>query len=518
MADAGNWRPRVNPWFIAASIVLPTFMVALDTSVANVALPHIAGSLSATTDEATWVLTSYLVANAIVLPISGRIAQFVGRKRFLMIAMIAFIISSLACGAALSLDMIIGARVIQGMSGGAMLPLCQAILLESFPHSKRGEAMAAYAMGVIVAPVIGPTLGGWITDDYSWRWVFYINLPVCLLAILLIRLLIEDPPYIRAQAPKSVDYVGFILMAVGLGALQIVLDRGQISDWFSAAWVWLAVIASGVCLLSFVIWELTTKEPIVNLRILANRNFAVGLVLAMVYSISLYGTLVMLPLFLQTLMGYTALASGLVMTPRGAGAFVSVIFVGRLVGKIDARIMIITGLIVFSSACFVFGELNLQISVSNIIWPNVIMGLGLGMIFVPVTTLAMGTLPNETIGTSTGLYNLMRGMGGSIGIAVATTLLARRAQLHQSMIVSHLTPYDPAFRESFHGLIALFSTHYDPVTAMRKAYRSIYSILVVQSTLLAFMDNYRLLSFFSLLGVPIAMLFKRVVSKRTVHS
>ena len=517
MADAGNWRPRVNPWFIAASIVLPTFMVALDTSVANVALPHIAGSLSATTDEATWVLTSYLVANAIVLPISGRIAQFVGRKRFLMIAMIAFIISSLACGAALSLDMIIGARVIQGMSGGAMLPLCQAILLESFPHSKRGEAMAVYAIGVIVAPVIGPTLGGWITDNYSWRWIFYINLPVCMLAILLTRLLIEDPPYIRAKAPKSVDYLGFILMAVGLGALQVVLDRGQISDWFSALWVWLAVIASGVCLLGFVIRELTAREPIVDLHILANRNYAVGLVLAMVYSIALYGTLVILPLFLQNLMGYTALASGLVMTPRGMGALVSVIFVGRLVGKIDARIMIITGLIVFSFACFLFGEFNLEISMSSVIWPNVIMGLGLGMIFVPVTTLAVGTLPNETIGNATGLYNLMRGMGGSIGIAVVTTLLARHAQLHQSMIVSHLTPYDPAFRQSFHGVTELFSTQCDPVTAMRKAYRSIYHILVVQSTLLAYMDNYRLLGFFSLLGVPIAMLFKRVAVKRTIH-
>ena len=518
MANANDWRPQVNPWFIAATMVLPTFMVALDTSVANVALPHIAGSLSASADEATWVLTSYLVANAIVLPISGWITQFLGRRRFLIISMIAFTISSLASGAAVTLDMEIIARVIQGASGGALLPVSQAILLESFPQSKRGEAMAVYAFGVIVAPVVGPTLGGWITDNYSWRWIFYINLPVCLLAILLTGLLIEDPPYIQAKTRKSVDYVGFILMAVGLGALQVVLDRGERADWFSSAWVSLAVIASAACLLGFVIWELNSREPIVDLHILANRNFAVGIVMATVYGIILYGALVMLPLFLQNLMGYTALGSGLAITPRGLGALASVALAGRLVRKIDGRIMIIAGFIILALGSFLLGEINLDISISSIIWPNVIMGFAIGMIFVPLTTIAMGSLPNEMIGTATGLYNLMRGMGGSIGIAVVTTLLARHAQLHQSVMVSHLTPYDPAFRESFHRLTELFSTQCDPVTAMRKAYRSTYDILVGQSTLLAFIDNFRLLGFFSLVGVPLTLLFKNVALKRTIRS
>ena len=424
MANADDWRPQVNPWFIAATMILPTFMVALDTSVANVALPHIAGSLSASTDEATWVLTSYLVANAIVLPISGWISQVLGRRRFLIISIIAFTISSLASGAAVTLDMEIIARVIQGASGGALLPVSQAVLLESFPPSKRGEAMAVYALGVIVAPVIGPTLGGWITDNYSWRWIFYINLPVCVLAILLTKLLIEDPPYIQGRKPQNqIDYVGFILMAVGLGALQIVLDRGERADWFSSGWVWPAVIASGACLLGFVIWELNSREPIVDLHILATATSLLGFLLATVYGIILYGTLVMLPLFLQNLMGYTALESGLAITPRGMGALVSVTLAGRLVRKIDGRIMIIAGFIILALACFLLGEVNLQISIISIIWPNVIMGFAIGMIFVPLTTIAMGTLPNEMMGTATGLYNLMRSMGGSIGIAVVTTLL-----------------------------------------------------------------------------------------------
>ncbi len=287
---------------------------------------------------------------------------------------------------------------------------------------------------------------------------------------------------------------------------------------FLPSWVWLAVIASAVCLLGFVIWELNSREPIVDLHILANRNFAVGIVLATVYGIILYGALVLLPLFLQNLMGYTALGSGLAMTPRGVGALVSVTLAGRFVRKIDGRIMIIAGFIILALGSFLLGEINLEISISSVIWPNVIMGFAVGMIFVPLTTIAMGALPNEMIGAATGLYNLMRGMGGSIGIAVVTTLLARHAQLHQSLMVSHLTPHDPAFRESLHRLTELFSTQCDPVTAMRKAYRSTYDILVGQSTLLAFIDNFRLLGFFSLVGVPLTLFFKSVALKRTTHS
>ena len=375
--------------------------------------------------------------------------------------------------------------------------------------------MAAYAVGVIVAPVVGPTLGGWITDTYSWRWVFYINLPVCLIAILMTMLIIEDPPYLRRQSAKSIDYVGFILMAISLGALQLVLDRGERADWFSSTWVLGAIITSGVCLLGFIFWELSSKEPIVDLRVLSNRNFAVGSLLLLIYATILYGTLVMMPLLLQNLMGYTAMVSGLAMSPRGMGSMVSTVCAGRLVRRIDGRFMIITGFIVFAFASFLLGDVNLQISIGNIILPNVISGFAVGMIFVPMTTLAMGTLPNEKIGTATGLYNLMRGMGGSIGIAAVTTLLSRHAQLHQSLMVSHLTPYDPAFRESFHWLTGVFSSHCDLAGAMKKAYLSIYNTLLVQSSLWAFIDNFRLLGYLSLMGVPIALLFRNVTSERT---
>jgi DHA2 family multidrug resistance protein len=518
MYNSHDRQPQVNPWFIAAAMVLPTFMVALDTSVANVALPHIAGSLSTSVDETTWVLTSYLVANAIVLPITGWIARFVGRTRFLTVNIVIFTISSLASGAALNLNMMVIARVIQGASGGALLPISQAILLESFPQSRRGEAMSVFGLGVIVAPIVGPTLGGWITDNYSWRWVFYINMPVCLLAIVLTRLFIEDPPYIRRGAAQSVDYIGFILMAVGLGTLQVVLDRGERADWFASTWVWAALITSGVCLVSFVIRELSSGEPIVNLRILSNRNFSVGILLGMVYGIVLYGTLVLLPLFLQNLMGYNATESGLAISPRGMGALVSTAVAGRLVRRIDARILIIAGFIVLLSACFFLGRVNLDISIASIIIPNIIMGLAIGMIFVSLTTIAMGTLPNEMIGAATGLYNLMRNMGGSIGIAAVTTLISRHSQLHQSMMVYHLTPYNPAFRRSFHSLTELFAAHHDPVTAMNQAYLSIYNTLVTQSALFAFVDIFRLIGFFCFVGIPLTLLFQNVVSKKPVQT
>ena len=499
-------------------MVLPIFMVVLDTSVANVALPHIAGSLSASADEATWVLTSYLVANAVVLPISGWITQRVGRRRFIIVSLITFIMSSLASGAAVSLDMLIMARVIQGASGGALVPVAQAVLLESFPPAKRGEAMAAFSFGVIVAPVVGPTLSGWLTDNYSWRWIFYINLPVCLLAILLTSLFIEDPVKRGDQASKSVDYIGFTLMAVGLGALQIALDRGERADWFASVWVWAALIGSGACLFAFVFWELSCKEPIVDLRVLSDRNFAVGTLVVTVYAIILFTTMVMMPLFLQNLMGYTALESGLAMSPRGVAALVSVTIVGRLVSRIDPRILVVSGFSILAFANFFLGEINLSVSIGNIILPNVVIGFGMGMTFVPLTTLTMGTMPNKMIWAATGLYNLMRMMGGSIGIAAVNTLLSRYAQIHQSQMITHLTPYEPAFRESFYRLTEFFTMHGDRVSAMQKAYLSIYDVLVSQSTLWAFIDNFRLTGFLCVVGILLTFLLRNGAFKGTIHS
>jgi DHA2 family multidrug resistance protein len=508
-SDTLNRRPEINPWLIAATMILPTFMVALDTSVANVALPYIAGSLSSSIDEATWVLTSYLVANAIILPISGWISQVLGRKRFLIISMVIFTFASFLSGAAVNLSMLIIARVIQGASGGALLPISQAVLLESFPPRKRGEAMAVYALGVIVAPVIGPTLGGWITDSYSWRWVFYINLPVCIFAIMLTRLFIEDPPHMRGMIPKSVDYIGFALLAVGLSALQVMLDRGDRADWFAANWVWLAAIASTLCLVGFVIRELSCGAPIVDLRVLGDRNFAVGFVLAIVYGFILYGTLVMLPVFLEDLMGYTALNTGLAITPRGIGALLSVTLAGRYLKRIDGRIVIAAGFTLLACALFLLSRIDLEISIFSVVWPNVLMGFSIGMVFVVITTLAVSTLPNEMIGTATGLYNLMRGMGGSIGIAVVTTFQVRNAQFHQAIMVSHLTPYSAAFQMRLQKIAQLIGFRGYPAGAPAKAYLAIYRTLLAQSNVCAFLDNCRTIACLALLSIPVALLFKK---------
>jgi DHA2 family multidrug resistance protein len=510
------WKPSFNPWLIAASVMLATFMEVLDTSVANVALPHIAGSLSASTDESTWVLTSYLVSNAIILPATNWLGRYFGRRRFLIVCVGIFTLSSALCGAATSLGMLLFARVLQGAGGGALQPIAQAVLLESFPVEKRGSAMAVYGMGIVVAPIIGPTLGGWITDNYSWRWIFYINVPIGILAVLMANTFIEDPPYIRNQRPGRIDFTGFGLMALGLAALQIVLDKGQEDDWFSSRFITWATALAVVTLVAFVIWELRVKEPIVNLRVLANRNFAVGTALIAAMGVVLYGTVALLPLFLQTLLGYPALESGLAVSPRGIGAVCSMIIVGRLVGKIDGRYLVMFGFAVMGFATYLLADINLEISMGSIVWPQIISGLAIGFVFVPLTVMATGTLKNEQIGNASGIFNLMRNLGGSFGIAGVATMLARGEQIHQAAIVQHLTPYDPAFQQRLKELATGFAARGNPMTASQQAYGAVYATVVGQSTLLAYIDNFRLLAFLCLLCIPAALLFKRVKAGRPV--
>jgi len=508
-AASPAWRPSASPWVIAASVMLATFMEVLDTSVANVSLPHIAGSLAATNEEALWVLTSYLVSNAIVLPATGWFAIVFGRKRFLTTCIVIFTLASVLAGAATSLGMIIVARVIQGAGGGALQPLAQAVLLESFPPDRRGVAMAVYGMGVVVAPIVGPTLGGWITDNYSWRWIFYINLPVGLLAVLMTQTFVEDPPYLRGGRRGRIDYLGFGLMAVGLAALQILLDKGQEADWFASVTMrWLAVI--GVLgLAGFVVRELTTEAPIVQLRIVSNRNFAVGLLLITVMGAVLYASLSLLPLFLQTLLGYPALQSGMATSPRGLGALASMLVVGRLVGRVDGRLLIATGFGGLAVATFMLGRLDLDVAMGNIVLPNVIAGFAMGFIFVPLTTLALGMLRNDQLGGATGLYNLMRNLGGSVGIAATTTVLARAAQRHQALLVGHLTPENPVYLDQLGALTAALTPQLG-AGAGEQATALIYQTLLRQAMLLAYIDNFRLIALVCLLCVPLAFLFRRV--------
>ncbi|HKV36693.1 MAG TPA: DHA2 family efflux MFS transporter permease subunit [Pyrinomonadaceae bacterium] len=515
MSSPEVWKPSFNPWLIAASVMLATFMEVLDTSVANVSLPHIAGNLSATTDESTWVLTSYLISNAIILPATNWLGHFFGRKRFLIVCIGIFTLSSALCGAATSLDMLLVARVLQGAGGGALQPIAQAVLLESFPREKRGSAMAVYGMGIVVAPIIGPTLGGWITDNYSWRWIFYINVPIGILAVFMASTFLEDPPYIRSQRPGRIDYIGFGLMALGLAALQIVLDKGQEEDWLSSSFITKLIVIAIVALIAFVVWELRTKEPIVNLRVLGNRNFAVGVVLITAMGVVLYGTIALLPLFLQTLMGYPALQSGLAVSPRGIGAVVSMIVVGRLVGKIDGRYLVMFGFVVVGYSSYLLADINLDISISSIVWPQIIAGLAMGFVFVPLTVMTTGTLSNEQIGNATGIFNLMRNVGGSFGIAAVTTMLARGAQVHQAAMVSHLTPYDTAFQQRVSELAGVLGGPASVMLAQQQAYGAIYQTLVRQANLLAYIDNFRFLAFMCVICAPAALLFKRVRNGRS---
>lgn len=516
-APQQEWVPSFNPWLVAVSVMLATVMEVLDTSVANVALPHISGNLSATTEEATWVLTSYLISNAIILPATSWIGKYIGRKRFLIICIIIFTAASALCGAAPNLAVLIVARILQGMGGGALQPIAQSVLLESFPPAKRGAAMAVYGMGIVVAPIIGPTLGGWITDNYSWRWIFYINLPVGLVAAFMANAFVEDPPYLKGQKPGQIDYTGFGLMALGLAALELTLDLGQQRDWFESSLIVFTAAVSVLSLIGFVVWELYTPEPIVNLRVFLNRNFAVGCAMIASVGVVLYGSTALLPLFLQTLLGYPAVESGMAVSPRGIGAVISMVIVGRLISRVDARYLIVFGFSVLAGSTYLFTLLNLNISQSNIMIPMVISGLGMGFVFVPLTTMAMATLPQEQIGNASGIYNLMRNTGGSVGIAIMTTLLARNQQVHQAVLTNHTTPYDPAFQTLFeqirNGLLATM----DPATATQTAYARIYGLVQQQAAVLAYIDDFKLLVFLCALCVPLAFLFKRVRNAKAVE-
>lgn len=495
-ADA-QWRPSHNPWLICAAVMLATIIEVLDTTITNVALPNIAGNLAVTTHEATWVLTSYLVSNAIILPAAAWFSGFFGRKRFLISCIILFTAASLLCGLANSLGFLLFARVLQGLGGGALMPISQAILFESFPKEKHGVAMAVFAVGVIVAPILGPIIGGWLTDNYSWRWVFFINLPIGIIAVLMAKAFIEDPPYIKKEK-SMIDYIGFGLMAVGLGSLQIVLDKGQEVDWFQSAWLCKMAILTCISLIAFIFWELRVKHPVVNLRILKDRNFCAGLIAAMLIGASMYGIMTLMPLFYQTLLGYSAYLSGIASASLGIGAFASAIAVGILTKRIDSRIFFVLGLLILGAACFYMAGINLQIAIFSMLIPLIAIGFGISTAFVPLSLLAVGHLANKDMGNGSGLFNLMRNIGGSIGIAMTTTMLSRMSQVHQTFLVGHLTPYDQVYRQTSQS--------------MGKGIGDglVYRGLLQQSALLAYVDSFYLFSIMAILCILTVFLFRKV--------
>ncbi|MGA2902805.1 MAG: DHA2 family efflux MFS transporter permease subunit [Candidatus Korobacteraceae bacterium] len=512
-------RPAPSPWLIAISVMLATFMEVLDTSIASVALPYIAGSLSATNDEATWVLTSYLVANAVVLPASSWFSLKFGRKRFLITCIAIFTVSSFLCGAATSLWMILLARAVQGAGGGALQPLSQAILLESFPPDKRGMAMAVFALGVVVAPVLGPTLGGYLTDAYSWRWAFYINIPIGIFAVLMILRFVQDPPYIKNAKPGRIDGIGLGLLAVWLGSLQIILDKGQEDDWFGATWIRWAFVILVVGFVAFLIRELTHDKPLVDLRVFRHRNFLLGCLLIALFGGALYGLITLLPLFYQELLGYTAYSAGWAVSPRGIGAILAMPIIGILTSKVDNRWLIASGFAMFAVAGLWFGEVNLAISQWSFLWAIILSGFGAGCVFVPLSTTAVAGLANEEIGNAAGLYNLLRNVGGSIGISIVNTIVARHQQLHQNELVHSLTPSGVPFENQLHSLEQyLYTQGYGPVESMRKAYALIGGELSAQARLWSYVDDFRYMALVCFACIPIVFLLKKTVGRKGAAS
>ncbi len=499
MADAPEiWKPKFNPWLIAVVVALAAFMEVLDTSIANVALPHLAGDLGASNDESTWVLTSYLVSNAIILPISGWLANLFGRKRFFLVCIFVFTVSSLLCGIAPSLALLILFRVIQGVGGGGLQPMAQAILADTFPPEKRGLAFALYGITAIMAPTIGPTLGGWLTDNYSWRWIFYINLPVGIATLFLVLRVVEDPPYIarNRNAGVRVDYIGISLLALGVGALQILLDKGQEDDWFGSQFIITLAVICAISLVSLVFWELHTKTPVIDVRMYKNFNFAVANLMMFFLGMLLFASLVMMPQFLQTLMGYTAQSAGLVLSGASLIILVEMPIVGQLTTKIPAKYIMAFGWI-----CLAFGMyystkgLDLDISFGAASRLRMVQAFGLGFLFVPINLSAYVGVPAEKGNNVSGLVNFMRNIGSSVGTSMVTTILARRAQFHQSVLASHATRYDPAFRNQLSGLSQqLLHSGASAPDAQAAAYGRLYRSLQVQSQTLAYVDTFMVLA------------------------
>src|ERR1700739_1278374 len=498
------WKPKVNPWLIAFIVSLAAFMEVLDTSIANVALPHIAGNLGASSDESTWVLTSYLVSNAIILPITGWFVSLIGRKRFFLICILLFTISSLLCGVAPTLPFLLLARVIQGAGGGGLQPMAQAILADTFPPEKRGQACSGYAGAAFWAPAIGPTLGGWITDNYTWRWIFLMNLPVGILALFLVVTFVEDPPFLRRTTLKEskVDYFGFGLLASGVGFLQIVLDKGQEDDWFGSRFILTLSIISAICLVVLVFWELYIKEPILDVRLFKNANFATSSLMMFMVGAASFSTTVLMPQFLQSLMGYTAEEAGMVLSMAAVVLLIELPLVGRLTAHIQARSLMAFGWGMLTLAMFFSTRrVDLEISFVSAAWLRVAQYVPMGFIFIPATMVAYLGIPREKSNAVAGPVNFVPNMGSSVGTSAVTTILARRAQVHQVMLANHTGLTNPWLQNSTGGLAAQFSLSGGNPQGQIMAYGQLYRVMRSQASVLSYIDT------FWLLGITTGIMF-----------
>jgi DHA2 family multidrug resistance protein len=495
--DQDVWRPKYNPWLIAVVVALAAFMEVLDTSIANVALPYMAGNLGASNDQSTWVLTSYLVSNAIILPISGWLASTLGRKRFFMGCLGVFTVSSLLCGIAPSLGFLLLFRVLQGAGGGGLQPMAQAILADTFPPHQRGLAFALYGITAIMAPTIGPTLGGWITFNYSWRWIFFINLPVGIITWFLVRRFVEDPPYLSKikAAGVKLDYIGIALLALGIGALQVLLDKGQEDDWFGSHFITTLVVIATVCLVSLVIWEWHHKTPVIDVRMFRSFNFASASLMMFMLGIMLFSSLVLMPQFLQTLLGYTSQLAGLALSAGGLVLLIEMPIMGQLTTKFQARYLIAFGWLALSIAMFYSTKrIDLQISFSAATWLRITQVIGLGFLFVPITLVAYIGISPEKNNSVAGIVNFMRNMGSSVGTSLVTTLIARRSQFHQDRMVETVRVDNSNFVNAANGLAHRLATSgVGKHEAQATAYARIYRSLQAQAASLAYIDTFMIL-------------------------
>jgi MFS transporter, DHA2 family, multidrug resistance protein len=498
-----------NKWIIAMTAMLGTLMEVVDTSVANVALPHMQGTYSAGVDEITWVITSYLVANAVILPITGWLGNYFGRKRLYLFCLVTFTLASLGSGAAPTLWFLIVMRVIQGLAGGAMVPMSQAILFESFPKEEHGKAMAIFGVGVVFGPIIGPTLGGYLTDTLSWPWIFYINAPVGILAFILGSLFIEDPHYMK-RAEGRVDYWSFLFIAAGLGGLEVTLNRGERYDWFASPFIKAFAIVTVLGIALFIWRSLTAENPLVDLHVFKNKEFATGTALMFLLGFGLFGSFVMLPLFAQTLMGYTATWAGLVLSPGGLSSILAMVIVGNLIGKVDSRLIVFLGVVMNIVALTMLRYVTLDVGFGYLMLSRLIQGFGLGCLFVPVTVAAYARIPSEKMGTATGLFNLLRNEGGSVGIALSATVLAQRAQFHQLRLVEHLNPYNPAYTQELSAIArGLFPrAGLDPTSVNQLATGMLYGQVQRQAFASAFVDVFWLLTLMFVAMLPLVFLLR----------
>ena len=513
MANTEIEHQEVNPWLACLPTMAAAFMFVLDETIANVALPHMAGSFSVSREESMWILTFYLIASGIVIPMVGWFSKYFGRKRFFILSIILFTVASGLCGLSQNLETMIFARILQGIGGGALLPISQAILLENFKPQERGKAMALFGLVIVMAPIIGPVLGGWLTENWSWPYIYYINIPIGILTVWLANELIYDPPYAQKQEGVKADAFGFLMLTIWLLTLQVVLDKGNNADWFNAPWIcWLSALSCITGVL-FLISQIKNKDSLVDLSVFKDKNFFVGTLVQIVMQAVLLASLAILPQFLQALMGYDAFKSGLSMMPRGVGALCAMVMCATLANKIDNRILVVIGLSCIAGAGWMLGDLNLQISTMNIAMPNFLFGIGLGLAMIPIITLSMATIPNEQMTNASGLQNLLKNIGGAFGTSIVATLISRGAQKHQFMLIHHLTETYQPFAEKVQGIASMFSTSVDPHTAYYMGQGMAYRLLQQQSNLASFIDAFRIFAVACIVIIPLIFLLKGIQKK-----